>query len=110
MDIDPEHQDIETFVEYLMDDERSTFTADDLNQLAAATQTSNHKVRAELEDYGLRLAKRANEKAIRGFTTSSNDRYFGKGSEKMHGGSGWEVIAGFASTSGFTHGAEEKER
>ena len=100
IDVDPEHESIEAFVEYMMDDERETFTHADVNQLAVATQTSNHKVRAALEDFGLRLALRENARRIRGFTTNSNDRYYGPGSEKMHGGSGWEQINGFGGQNG----------
>ena len=32
---------------------------------------------------------------VRGFRTSSNDRWFGPGSDKMHGGSGGASIQGF---------------
>lgn len=95
IDVDPEHESIEAFVEYMMDDERETFTHADLNQLAAATQTSNHKVRAELEGYGLRLARRANDKRVRGVTSNPHDRWYGPGAERTHGGSGWEQINGF---------------
>lgn len=98
--VDPEHESIEAFVEYMTDDERDVFTHADVNAIAQATQTSHHKVREELEGYGLRLARRANEKAVRGFTTNSNDRYYGPGAEKMHGGSGWEQINGFGGQEG----------
>ena len=100
MDIDPEHESIEAFVEYMMDDEREVFTHADVNQLAVATRTSNHKVRAELETFGLRLARRERVQRVRGVTTSSHDRYYGPGAEKMHGGSGWEQINGWGGQEG----------
>ncbi|MBW2168850.1 MAG: hypothetical protein JRG69_06260 [Deltaproteobacteria bacterium] len=98
--VDPEHESIATFVEYMMDDEQEVFSHADLNQLAAATQTSNGKVRAELESFGLRLARRERVRHIRGVNTNSNDRFCGPGSEKMHGGSGWEQINGFSGQEG----------
>jgi hypothetical protein len=39
---------------------------------------------------------RAKERRIRGFTTSSHDRWFGPGASPTHGGSGWEQINGFS--------------
>lgn len=98
--VDPEHGSITAFVEYMMNDERDTFSHADLNQLAAATRTSNWKVRAELEGFGLRLARREKIRHVRGVTTNSNDRYYGKGSERAHGGSGWEQINGFSGQEG----------
>ena len=100
VEVDPEHESIEAFVEYMMDDEQDTFTHADLNQLAAATETSNHKVRAALEGFGLKLANRPNAKRVRGVTTNSNDRWYGPGAERTHGGSGWEQINGFGGQDG----------
>jgi len=98
--VDPEHESIEAFVEYMADDEQEVFTHADVNAIAQATQTSHHKVREELEGYGLRLARRASEKRVRGVLTNSNDRWCGPGAEKMHGGSGWEQINGFGGQEG----------
>ena len=99
-EVDPEHESVEAFVEFCMEDEQTTFTHEDLGQIGFALHGSRQAVRIELEGYGLTLAKRAPQKRTRGFTTSSNDRYFGPGSEKMHGGSGWEQINGFAGRKG----------
>jgi len=96
----PEYESIETFVEYVLDEDRTTFDHNDLGELAYGLQRSRCKVRAELEGYGLTLAPRAFEKRVRGFTTSSNDRFFGPGACKSHGGSGWEQISGFAGQRG----------
>jgi hypothetical protein len=98
--MDPEHESIESFVQFCLDDEVDTFTAGDVDKIAQATKTSHHKVREELETYGLCLARRAPEKSVRGFQTNSNDRYYGKGSERTHGGSGWEQINGFGGQEG----------
>jgi hypothetical protein len=96
----PEYESIESFVQYVMDEEQDQFTHEDLGELAYGLQRSRNKVRADLESYGLKLAPRAFEKRTRGFTTSSNDRWFGPGSSPMHGGSGWEQINGFAGQKG----------
>lgn len=98
--IAPEYESIETFVQYVMDEDRTMFDHNDLGELACGLQRSRCKVREELEGFGLTLAPRAFEKRVRGFTTSSNDRWFGPGSSNSHGGSGWEQIAGFAGRKG----------
>ena len=97
---DADHSDVATFAEFLVDDERTTFTSDDIVQLAEAERKSYHIVRKALEAYGFKLATRPHEKHFRGVSSSDNDRYFGKGSERMHGGSGWEQINGFAGQKG----------
>ena len=99
-DVDYEYLSVEAFVEFCMDDERTTFTHVELGELAYATKTSRCKVRKELEGYGLTLEPRAALKRTRGFTTNSNDRFYGPGSEKMHGGSGHEQIRGMAGQKG----------
>lgn len=96
---DPEFESIETFVEFCIDDERSEFSHEDLQALCFRTQSSSCKVRAELESFGLVLAKRQPERRVRGVRTSSHDRYYGPGACKTHGGSGWEQINGFAGRS-----------
>jgi hypothetical protein len=97
---DPEFKSIEAFVEFCMDDERTTFDHTDLGELAFNLHRSRCKVRAELESWGLTLVERPREKRVRGFTVSSHDRWFGLGSSKSHGGSGWEQISGFAGQKG----------
>lgn len=92
----PEFESVEAFVEFLIDDEVEVFTAADLQTLSAATQTSIKRLRVELESWGLSLAPRASERRVRGFTANPHDRWYGPGSCKTHGGSGWEQIAGFA--------------
>ena len=97
---DPEHESIEAFVEFCIDDKREEFTHEDLAELNAATHQRRQDIRAELEGYGLRLAVRKPQKACRGFQTSSHDRWSGKGSCPTCACSGWEVIFGFASKDG----------
>lgn len=97
---DPEHESIATFAEFMVDDERTEFTHADIVQLAEAERKSYHVVRVELEGWGFKLAKRPHEKNVRGVSSNDNDRWYGPGAEKMHGGSGHEQIAGFAGQEG----------
>lgn len=96
----PEYESIEAFVQYLMDEERTTFDHNDLGELAYGLQKSRCKVRADLEGYGLTLAPRAVEKRVRGFTANPHDRWYGPGACRSYGGSGWEQITGFAGQRG----------
>lgn len=94
----PEYESIESFVQYVMDEEQDQFTHEDLGELAYGLQRSRNKVRADLESYGLKLAPRAFEKrGTRGFTANNHNRWDGN---PCGGGSGWEQIAGFAGRQG----------
>lgn len=97
---DDEFESIETFAEYLMDDERTEFTHVELGCLNRRLGLVTHTIRKELESYGFTLKHRAKEQSFRGFSTSSHDRWYGPGSSKSHGGSGWEQISGFAGQKG----------
>ena len=52
-DVAPEHESVEAFVEFCMDDEVDTFTHEDLGHIAFSTRQSRCVVRGELESYGL---------------------------------------------------------
>jgi len=97
----PEYETVEAFAEFLADEDRETFDAGDLARLNFSTHRPVRELRAELEGYGYSLAERRPASSVRGFTTSSHDRWYGPGACPTHGGSGWEVIAGFATTDGF---------
>ncbi len=97
---DPEIQNVSGFVEFLVAEDRETFTGEELQLLNQNTHKPVYALRAELEDWGLRLAKRPLERRVRGVRTSSNDRWFGPGSSSCHGGSGYEQIVGFAGRQG----------
>lgn len=96
----PEFESIEAFAEYKFDDEQTEFSSEELAELAFWVRKSFHVVRVELESYGLQLTKRQHERNFRGFSSNPNDRWYGPGAEKMHGGSGWEQISGFAGQRG----------
>lgn len=96
----PEYASIDEFVGFCMEDDRETFTHVELRALALNMLTSGSKVRDSLESYGLTLEMRDAIKRTRGFTTNSNDRWYGPGSSKSHGGSGHEQIQGWAGRKG----------
>ena len=92
----PEYESVEAFVEFCLDDDRDFFTTADMQALNVATQTRLQDIRRALEGYGLRFVPREPERSVRGFQTSSNDRWFGPGSCRTYANSGWEQIAGWA--------------
>ncbi len=97
---EPEFESVEAFVDHCIDDDRESFTTKDLTTLSFQTQTSSKKVKLQLESWGLRLEFRPPERRVRGYRTNSNDRYYGPGSCRTHGGTGWEQINGFGGQSG----------
>jgi hypothetical protein len=96
----PEFESIEAFAQFLLDEERTEFCLDEVLQLAETLRRSNPRIIAELKSYGFQMTAREVPKKVRGFTSSSHDRFYGPGSSKMHGGSGYEQIAGFAGQKG----------
>jgi hypothetical protein len=93
----PELADVESYVSYLLDDDRTSFSYAEACQLADALGVHESAVIGEMKAYGLTyLGRPAAPRRVRGVNTSSNDRWFGPGSSPSHGGSGWEQISGFA--------------
>lgn len=85
---EPEYRSIDDFCNFLKDDERTTFTAEDLTALRSYLEVSASDLRFTLKARGFTLFAREVPKKVRGFSTSSNDRWFGPGSERTHGGGG----------------------
>jgi len=88
---------VEEFASELLDDDRESFGFEEAEAVAEVLGLSAQDVIFELRDYGFRYEGRAAEKRVRGFTTSSNDRWTAYPS---HGGSGWEQINGFGGQEG----------
>ena len=86
----PEYKSIDAFVQFCYEDERSEYTHEDLHALGYRLRMRIQCIRHELAKWGLVLANREVPKHVRGFTTSSNDRWFGPGSSKTYGGSGFD--------------------
>ena len=91
---------LDVFVGDKLDDDTLTFTFKEASDLASDAGVHVAVVIAKLQELGLDYAGREVPKKVRGFQTSSNDRWFGPGSSPTSGGSGWEQIAGFAGQEG----------
>ena len=85
----PEFVSIAAFAVYLRDDERMTYTVEELHKLNAITRLPQHEIKHALSEQGFSLERRQAPMRVRGFTTSSNDRWYGPGSDKTHGGTGF---------------------
>jgi hypothetical protein len=93
----PEHESVEAFVQFCLDDDRSSFSPDDVTAICLSTHQRRQDVRRELEGYGLSYSGMRQERTVRGFQSNSHDRW---SAYPSHGGSGWEQIAGFAGREG----------
>ena len=82
----PEYKSIEAFVSFCVDDDRLEFSHEDLEALNYRLRRPVADIRRELEDWGLRRAVRDVARHVRGFQTSSHDRWYGPGSCPTHGG------------------------
>jgi len=99
--MEPEFESIETFVQFLLDNDRETFSFSEAEKLGRCLGYPSPlpAIRA-LKEYGLQMVPRPVPKKVRGFRTSSHDRWYGPGSSSTHGGSGWEQITGFGGQEG----------
>ncbi len=99
MDSTPET--VEDFANFLLDEDRTEFTFVEADRVARGLGLSvATSVIRQLKGYGFTMASRVEPPRVRGFLTSSHDRFYGPGSCPTHGGSGWEQIAGFAGRAG----------
>ncbi len=87
---DPEFASIAAFATWCVNDERRIYTHEELQFLCFRLRATVPVVRSLLSSLGLTLGVREIPKRTRGFTTSSNDRWFGPGADKTHGGSGFD--------------------
>ena len=85
----PEYSSIVAFAEFLYAEDRDSFTHQELTALNYRLRIRIDLIRSELESYGIFLEKREVPLKVRGFSTSSNDRWFGPGSMKTHGGAAY---------------------
>jgi hypothetical protein len=96
----PEHESVEAFAEYLLAEERESFTYMEADTIGKGLKVATYVVIDGLKEFGFTYEGRASEKRVRGYRTSSLDRWFGPGASKSHGGSGHEQICGFAGQKG----------
>jgi hypothetical protein len=98
--VDAEHKNIESFVQYCYDEEKTSYDHNDLTVLCYSLRKSQKVVREELLSYGLTLAPRTPLRTVRGFSTSSHDRWYGPGSTPTYGGCGIDSATGRATVRG----------
>lgn len=91
-----EYKSIESFIQYMIDDDRCEFNHEELQLLSFNLKLSTSKIRRELESYGLKIAKRYHENNARGINSPNHDRWYGKGSSATYGGSGGGSIVGMS--------------
>lgn len=83
----PEFASLQAFYQFMRDEERTTYTVEEIQALNYRTHLTQEELRQQLENEGFSLQKRDVPKPQpRGFTTSNNDRWYGPGSERTHGG------------------------
>lgn len=87
---------VEELIEYVLGDDRSEATWSEVVELSSELKLHESVVIKEMKRQGLMVAEREIGRHMRGFRTSSNDRWFGPGSLESHGGSGAESMNGFA--------------
>jgi hypothetical protein len=93
----PEYESIEAFAELLYDEERSSYSFEEILMLSSCLRISIHKLIKELAGYGLKYKGRPREATVRGFQSNDHNRWDGN---PCGGGSGYEQISGFAGRKG----------
>lgn len=94
----PEYESVEVFAQYLLDDERTSFTLGEAHLVAKAVGVSNLTVVRELtEGYGFTFMPPGTPKSVRGFTANSHNRWEGNPGA---GGGGGDSLTGFAGREG----------
>jgi len=88
---------VEELATDIMDDDRTSFTFAEADELAETLGVLTAQVIRDLKAYGLTYDGRTTERKVRGFTTNSHDRWNGN---PCSGGSGWEQVTGFAGQEG----------
>ena len=78
---EPEFLSVAAFAGYLADEERGSYTVEELGKLNASTHMTQAELRKKLGELGFELELREVPKApVRGFTANSHDRFTGPGS------------------------------
>lgn len=88
---DDEFESVDSFAEYLYDEEREQYNHHELQCVWFRTGLRIQQVREALEGYGLTLARREKPRTVRGFTSNPHNRYSGN---PMGGGGGGGSIYG----------------
>lgn len=91
---------VETLVEQTLADELTMVPFQECESLSMTVGLHVGSIVAMVKEYGLAVGPRSVPRSVRGFKTSSHDRWYGPGACMTHGGSGAEQITGFAGRKG----------
>jgi len=100
MKIAPEHQSVEAFVSYCMDDECYEFRPGDAQKIASVIRRPIPAVIQELKSYGLSCKIPEAEKSVRGFSSNPNGTFPFSGANSTFTTPGGDSIIGFAGRRG----------
>lgn len=87
---------VKLFVEFKKGNDEASFSFDEAEKEAENIGIHVSTIITLAKEAGLSYSGRDNVKKVRGYTTGSNDRWYGPGSSKTYGGSGQTNIIGFS--------------
>jgi hypothetical protein len=96
----PEYASVETFVQFLLDDDRTSFFPGEAQAVAIATRSSMPAVTEELKGYGFTVVTLAVQNVTRGFNSNPNGTHPFQ-ANPTHTTPGGSNILGFAGSEGF---------
>jgi hypothetical protein len=89
----PEFASLDAFMEFLLEEDRDSFTFEEVTELNRVLQVPFASIRAQLQAVGFKYETRPKTKEFRTFSANSHNRWTGN---PCGGGSGWESIIGMA--------------
>lgn len=96
----PEHLSVEAFVQFLLDDERTSFFPGEAQAVAIATRSDVKTVSEELQSYGLKVVTLSVQNVTRGFKSNPNGTHPFQ-ENPTYTTAGTSSIIGFAGSSGY---------
>lgn len=96
----PEYSSVESFVEFLMDDDRTSFFPGEAQAVALATRSSMPAVTEELKGYGFTVVTLAVQNVTRGINSNPNGTHPFQANPTFTT-SGSSNIVGFAGSEGY---------
>jgi len=99
--VEPEFASVESFVEFLLDDERTSFLPGEAQKVAANTKCALSVIIEELKGFGLSIAtNNVQRKDVRGISSHSHGTHPFGGANSTFTTPGGSNIQGFAGRSG----------
>lgn len=98
--VEPEYASVESFVEFLLDDDRTSFLPGEAQKVAANTKCGISQIIVELKSFGLSVMTNNVQKETRGITSHSHGTHPFSGSGSTFTTPGGSNIMGFAGRTG----------